>query len=825
MDFQSLLPELTLEEKVSLLSGRDFHAAAGIDRLGIPPMKVANSVNGIGPHDMELEVTTASFPSTTCYGSTFDAELLGRLGEELAVQARLKSAQLVLGPTINIHRDPRGGRNFECFSEDPLVSGQLAGAIVNGLHRGGLGVCVKHFVCNDAETHRHSYNVRESIDGRTLREIYLAAWQHLLRTSDPEGVMTAYNKIDGQFCSANRDLIERVLRRDWAFKGMTMSDWFGVHDTVGPIKAGLDLEMPFPVFRASKLVEAVHSGAVTEEEINNRVKMMLELRNRTRSCHDQKPERSEIRDEANKLAWEIATSGIVLLKNANKTLPLSPADCPKIALIGEFAADPVVTGGGSASCIPQYRFSPLDIMRQEFPSVKCALGVRTRRLIPIAPTEQLISADGRPGVDIEYYDEESSELLLSEFQARPHVWMLGRFKPGLRVPGCNLQLTTKLIPVSTGRHTLAVRCTGSFSLAINDKIVLTGPGKDISTEQFIFNPILLESRLQAFMEAGKSYDIHVIVKGPEELAVGEPTPFSATLCFEEYRSEEEAIAEAAKLASESDISIIYAGRSDQYESEGFDLEDMHMPLNQTALIKAVAAVSKKTVLVLHCGNPIDVSPFVDDVDVILNAHFPGQEGARAVTDLFTGKVCPSGRLATTWFKTLEDCPSFEHFSPKGVEEGSIYLEYKEGLEVGYRCRDSQSRVRWPFGFGLSYTTFSYSGLRATVDEQSTVSKLKCHVEVKNTGAVSGKEVIHLYIKPAKDTSVWRPERELKAFTKVSLQSGVSQLVKLEVDLDVACSYWDENEVAWRMQPGIYKACIADQQVDFTVHKGSVWNHL
>lgn len=214
---------------------------------------------------------------------------------------------------------------------------------------------------------------------------------------------------------------------------------------------------------------------------------------------------------------------------------------------------------------------------------------------------------------------------------------------------------------------------------------------------------------------------------------------------------------------------------------------MQMLLNQTALIKAVAAVSKKTVLVLHCGNPIDVSPFVDDVDAILNAHFPGQEGARAVTDLLTGKVCPSGRLATTWFRGLEDCPGFEHFSPKGMEDGNIYLQYKEGLEVGYRCRDSQSRVRWPFGSRLSYTSFSYSGLRATADEESTVPKLECYVEVKKTGAVSGKEVIHLYIKPAKDTTVWRPERELGAFTKVSLQPSVSQLVELEVDLDVACS--------------------------------------
>lgn len=187
----NLLDKLTLEEKVTLLSGCDFSTIAGVDRLGIPPIRVADSVSGIRPSGLDAHLTTASFPNTACYGSTWDAELLGRLGEELAHQARLKSAQVVLGPTINIHRDPRAGRNFECFSEDPLLSGQLAGAIVNGLQRAGVGSCPKHFVANDAETMRHYYDVCEKPDGRTLREIYLAAWQHLLRTSNPEGIMTA----------------------------------------------------------------------------------------------------------------------------------------------------------------------------------------------------------------------------------------------------------------------------------------------------------------------------------------------------------------------------------------------------------------------------------------------------------------------------------------------------------------------------------------------------------------------------------------------------------------------------------------------------------
>ncbi|RBQ81833.1 hypothetical protein VDGD_21099 [Verticillium dahliae] len=225
MTFEELLKELTLEKKVTLLSGRDFSTAAGVERLGIPPIRVADSVSGIRPAGIEADLTTASFPNTACYGSTWYAELLGRLGGELARQARMKSAQVVLGPTINIHRDPRGGRNFECMSEDPLLSGRLAGAVVNGIQAMGVGACPKHFVCNDSETLRHFYDVRHSADSRTLREVYLAAWQHLLRTSDPVGIMTAYNKVDGAFCSENRPLMEGVLRAQWGgYKGITMSD-------------------------------------------------------------------------------------------------------------------------------------------------------------------------------------------------------------------------------------------------------------------------------------------------------------------------------------------------------------------------------------------------------------------------------------------------------------------------------------------------------------------------------------------------------------------------------------------------------------------------
>ncbi|WQF89903.1 Putative glycoside hydrolase, family 3, glycoside hydrolase family 3 domain, immunoglobulin [Colletotrichum destructivum] len=842
-DFTSLLSELTLDEKITLLSGRDFSTAAGVPRLNIPPIKVADSIAGVRPSGLTADMTTACFPNTACLGSTWDATLLGRLGEQLACQARDKSAQVVLGPTINMHRDPRAGRNFECFSEDPLLSGQLAGAIVNGVQSRGVGSCPKHFVCNDSETLRHFYDVQASVDGRTLREVYMAAWQHLLRTANPTGIMTAYNKVDGTFCSEHGPLIEGVLRKEWGFEGIVMSDWFAVHNVAEPIKAGLDLEMPFPVFRGKRLAAAVRSGEVTEAEIDARALKMLDLRNRTRSCHGERPERSEISEETNKLARELAAGGIVLLKNERGALPISPSDAPKIALIGEFAGTPVVTGGGSASCKPQYMHSPFEVLKETFSgddNVQYHAGVRTRRVIPLAPTAQLTSDDGRHGIDVRYYNGDAPEPILTEFQEKAEVWMLGEFKPGLKVPGSRVELSTNLTPETTGEHTLAVRATGEFSLTVDGHEVLSGPQKEIATEQFIFNHVKLETRVQIPMNAGQAYTIRLSNRSWDHLVQGEPTPYAAALCFEEYRSDEAAIQEAAELARKSDVSIVYAGRNEQYESEGYDLDDIRMPANQTALIKAVAAASRgRTVLVLHCGNPVDVSAVVDDVDAVLLAHFPGQEGARATAEILAGETSPSGRLATTWFRTLEDAPSFGDFPATKIEDGGLCLRYAEGLGVGYRHAEATRRARWEFGYGLSYTSFGYSDLAvAVVDEPSPPSssssvststgggsKLRVSVTVTNTGSRAGREVVQLYVTPAKGTAVWRPARELKAFEKMLLQPGESREVVLEVEVKVACSYWDEAAKAWRLEEGRYGVQVGNRQGNFSVLRGSVWNGL
>ncbi|KAL2802093.1 glycoside hydrolase superfamily [Aspergillus granulosus] len=827
-DFRLLLSALTLEEKIRLLSGESFTSAAGIKRLNIPSIKVADSTCGVRPSQHDSDMTTACFPNTTCLAATWDVELLEELGERLAQQAKMKAAQVVLGPNINMHRDPRGGRNFETFSEDPLLAGHLGGAIVRGVQRNGVGSCPKHFVCNDSEYLRHYYNVAQPVDSRVLREIYLASWSHLLRVCDPVAIMMAYNKVDGEYCSGHYDLIERVLRKSWGYKGLVMSDWFGTRSTVKAIKAGLDLEMPFPVHRGPKVIEAMQAGKLTQADIDARVLKLLDLRNRTRESHADGEEYSKIDKATNETARKLAAGGIILLKNQAGALPLDPTGTTRLAVIGEFAQDAVVTGGGSASCNPQYKIAPLQALREALADgsrIKFSPGVRTRRIIPLAPTELLRAPDGRPGMEVKYFNCSSpGNPILSERREKPNIWMLGEFPKGLEVPGSFIELKTSLTCPTTGTHTLAVRCTGAFCLYIDGKEALTGPQPNVTTEQFIFNHILLESRLDVAMEEGTSYEIRLVMQSRDHLTVGEPTPYAASLCFEDYYDEEQAIMEATEAARTADTSIIFAGRDGQYESEGYDLEDIALPSNQIALIKAVASVSKRIVLVLHCGNPIDVSAFVDDVDAITCAHFPGQEGSRALADILTGKVNPSGRTASTWWKTLRDAPSFGDFPAQKSDQGGPTLLYREGLQVGYRHPDKE-RVQWPFGHGLSYTTFEYSNLGVNVANVGSKATLECSITLTNTGSRAGHQVVQVFVTPAKETPVWRPERELKMFTKVFLQAGESRVVSLQANLRVACSYWDEAENQWKMEPGVYEVLIGDHQSSFVVPSGELWDGL
>ncbi|RDW87086.1 glycoside hydrolase family 3 protein [Aspergillus mulundensis] len=825
LPYPELLQALTLEEKVALLSGSDFVRSTGIPRLDIPPLKIVDSINGVKGSDLHHGTPTAVFPSSTLYGSTWNNALMEELGACLAQQAKLKSAQVILGPTINIHRDPRGGRNFECFSEDPLLSGQLAAAIVRGIQSQGLAACPKHFACNESEFKRRSYDVAEDYNGRTVREIYLAAFQELLRGCEPAALMISYNKLNGVHTTES-PFLKDMLRDEWKYNGCLVSDWFATKSTAASMNAGLDLEMPGPtVFRGQRLIDAVRDGLVEEKAVDESAARVLALVEAARSSVSGAPERSEIRPETNALALRIASEGIVLLKSDHYVLPLDMRRAPKIAVVGVPATEPVISGGGSASAPPQYIQRPLDCLREAHPVpslIQYVRGVNTNRIVPTVPLAQTMSQTGEPGFDIAYYNSGCDEPAYTERQAVPVVAMVRDLKPGLEETGFRYEISTTITPASTGVHTLAARVTGAFLLFVDNELVGSlSEQAEVSMEDFLFEPARLEHRISVPMVAGKSYHVRLVTNAriPKENDY-EPTPHGAVLCYEEYVNERASIAEAVQAASSADVSIIFAGRNHEYESEGFDLVSNSLPDAQVKLIKAVAAVSHRTVLVLNCGNPINVSPFVDDVDAVLNAHFPGQEGGQAVTDILTGKTNPSGRLATTWPKQFdqEHVPSFDHFPARLTDDG-YKIQYAEGVQVGYRHPGVERTAQWQFGFGLSYTTFEYSEL---VISEVAHASITVSIGVKNTGIYPGHEVVQAFVVPPK-ANVWRPARELKGYAKVWLLPGEARRVSIELQKKDAFSYWDEAIKQWKVEAGTYRLVAGPLSEAWTVEKEVTWS--
>ncbi|KAJ5753427.1 glycosyl hydrolase [Penicillium nucicola] len=837
--YRNKLPLLSLEEKVDLLSGISFTSTAGVARLDIPALKVSDSINGVRGSKSHLEDTgTACFPSSTCLASTWNTALLREFGEEVALQAKSKSVQVVLGPNINLHRDPRGGRNFEAFSEDPLVTGQLAAAIVNGIQSQGVGACIKHFVANESETVRRRYNVDESGDSRTMREIYMRAFQHLLRRSNPVSIMTAYNALDGNFCSQS-PFLKSLLRDSWNYDGCLMSDWYGTKSTVASIEAGLDLEMPGPsVFRGAKLIQALSSNEVSDAALDAAVTNVLAMIDRTAGSHSDREESIRLTEQTRSIALRTAAEGIVLLKNEDNTLPVSITEDLKIALIGAAAIKPSITGGGSACAKSQYVNTPLHCLQnacRDPKQVTFAYGTNTNHAAPLMPIDITRSRNGAPGVDVDYFLDGSNVPVYAEHIGRPVVVMLGNLKPGLTQTGFNYVMETTITVNTSGTHNLAVQATGEFTLSIDGTEILSKPAPVMTVEDFLFEPKKLESKVEVRMEAQRPYKITLkthsrdIASGYEEIS-----PHSVKLCFEEEHNDRAAIAEAVHTAAHSDISVIIGGRTSEHESEGFDLKMLKLADNQVRLIKAVASVSKKTILVLHGGNPIDVSDFVDDIDVVMAAHFPGQEGAQAIVDIITGKTNPSGKLATTWPMHLDakSVPSFAHFPARDIGDGPV-IRYAEGLQVGYRSPHSAPSVRWPFGFGLSYSTFKYRGLEVISQAgsndigslKSSSNMITIAVDVQNVSSRAGYEVIQIYSEPPTDSVIWKPHSELIAFTKEWFESNETKRVEVLVSQRDISGYWDSVAGCWRSLNGIYKVTVGDCVSCMPIQDVTTWNGL
>lgn len=609
-----------------------------------------------------------------------------------------------------------------------------------------------------------------------------------------------------------------------------MSDWFGTTSREGALAAGLDVEMPGPtVFRGAGLVEDVKSGKISEALVDERVLEVLKFVARTKEAHSTAAEVSGQDDATSALCRKIAAESIVLLKNEGNVLPLDLKKELKVSVVGVPSIIPS-SGGGSAGGTPQYIQRPLDNIKALHPNPEAVTfvnGVQIHKVIPMVPPPKLLTSDGKHGVEIKFWNDGDDAPVLEEFMPVPMMVTMGRLKTGLKESGFRYEIATTLTPSTTGTHTLAVISTGAFKLLIDGKEVLAAPEKKINMEDFLFVPSSHEFRVPVPMNAGQAYKVIVAVKSRVPHHDGEPTPHSAKLCLLEEFSDEKAIEEAAAAAEKSDVSIVFAGRNSEWESEGSDLESILLMATQVKQIRSVAAASKKTggktVVVLYGGNPFDVSEWIDEVDGLVFAHYPGQEGGAALADLLTGVVSPSGKLPMTWPKSIEVAPTFPNFP--GVDQGKgVEVDYAEGIKMGYRhyWGGNEKDVRFDFGFGLSYTQFSFSNLKVVVKPGATEGDgtLNVQVSVTNSGKVAGAEVVQVYIEDP-EASVWRPVKELKAFDKVFLEPGETKVVELSMFEKYALSFWDAG--FWVAEQGVFKIHVGSLASEYVLEKGYKWN--
>jgi beta-glucosidase len=644
LDIDRLLTELTVEEKASLTSGSGFWYTTPVERLGIPRIMVSDGPHGLraqpgeGDHvGLGGSVPATCFPTASAIASAWDPDLLVRVGVALGREARACNLSVILGPGVNMKRSPLCGRNFEYFSEDPLLAGELAVGIVGGIQAQGVGTSVKHYAANNQETDR--LRVDAQVDERTLREIYLPAFERVVRAVQPWTVMCSYNRVNGQSASENAWLLTTVLREEFGFEGLVVSDWGAVYHRVPALLAGLDLEMPPALGRSpEEVVAAFKAGEVSTEVLDARVRKVLELVAKGMSVLEL--DESFDPDAHHALARQAAAESVVLLKN-DGLLPL-PADA-RIAVIGEFARTPRFQGAGSSQVNP----TRVDVLLEELSAI---------------------------------YGE---------------------------------------------------------------------------------------------------------------------VPFAAGYGIGETGNDADLLAEAERVAGSADTVVMVIGLPGADESEGFDRTQMDLPANQLTVLKAVAAVNPRVVVVLVNGSTVVLGDVTPHAKALVEGWLGGQAAGGAIADVLTGKVNPSGRLAETIPHRLEDNSSYLNFPGD-----SQVVRYGEGIFIGYRGYDKATQeVAFPFGFGLSYTSFALSDLRvesrgsvADGDYGATVT-----VIVTNTGSVDGAEVVQVYLQDVEST-VARPVRELKGFAKVSLAAGASQSVSIELD-QRAFAFWSVRHGRWAVEAG------------------------
>jgi len=791
-----LLSQLTLEEKISMLAGTELWYSTAVARLGISAFRMADGPNGVRGIWSEMSPTSAATPVGMALGATWNPDLVEKIGNVLADEVKDKSAHVLLAPTVNIHRTPIAGRNFECFSEDPYLSGMLASAYIKGLQDKGVGATIKHFVANDQEYERTTMS--SEVDERTLREIYLEPFRIAIRNANPWAVMSAYNRVNGRYaCEYDHTLLE-ILKGEWGYKGIVMSDWFGTYDREAP-NGGLDLEMPGSGRWMSEehVKRALDDGPLTEEAIDNKVGRLLNLLEKAGLFEKQEfhPERATNNPKHRKIIREAAGEAIVLLKNNGGTLPLKKVK--SIAVIGPHAARASIFGGGSSSGFrPHYVVSPLEGIQNRAGKniqVDYAPGCLIHKTLPAPAPELLSTADGRLGLSLNIFNgtEFSGDPVHSQITPFvDHGWFYVSV-PNAKQESFSMIQEGFFTPKESGIHKLALGGAGWSKLFFDGKLLI-----DHSRDSDMGRELITEIKL----EGGKAYPIRI-----EYYWKGDPRWRSVKLGHLPPQPKDP-IGDAVKLARKADIVVLIASLNTEWEAEGFDRVDMKLPGAQNELIERVVKANKNTIVVVNVGSAVEM-PWIDKVPTVLQLWYNSQEQGNALADVLFGDINPSGKLPTTFPIRLEDNPAYINYPG---ENGKVH--YGEGIFVGYRYYDKKNLAPlFPFGHGLSYTSFEYSNLRLSKKSLNPSETLTVKVDVTNTGKITGKEIVQVYVRDVKSTFA-RPEKELKAFAKVELKPKQKKTVTLTLDRE-AFWHFDTLRNSWNTEPGEFEVWVGASSRD------------
>ncbi|MEU5989613.1 glycoside hydrolase family 3 C-terminal domain-containing protein [Spirillospora sp. NPDC047418] len=713
------LADLTLEEKVHLLTGDGFWTLRPIPRIGLRGLVMSDGPSGVRGTTWDERHTSLLFPNPTALAATWDPALAERIGRLNGAQARDRGVHVQLAPTVNLHRTPLGGRHFENYSEDPLLTARIGAAFVRGVQSAGVAATVKHFVGNDSETDRMSYDARIGEDA--LDELYLRPFEEAVKAG-AWAVMAAYNKVNGTSMTEHRELLTGVLKDRWGFDGVLVSDWTAIRSTEASANAGMDVEMPgLPTSPwRGRLVDAVRAGRVAGELIDDKALRVLRLAARVGALDGfPGPAPATTPPDARARLRDAAARAAVLLRNEDGALPLGAPR--RLAVIGPNAVRFSAQGGGSAHVDPEHVVTPVEGLRR-------ALGDGTELIVRpgvyphrrLAPLPLALTADpesGERGVRLEFFGA-GGALIESQHRRAAHFVFLGGIPKGT----ARIVARTEMTPAEDGVHAFAIAGAGEYELRVGGTrtAVTLDPGHGDPVEALLRPP---EHRIEVELEAGTAVPVelhctHAPGRFGTAFGIGHHAP---------HLDEDGALAAAVGAARDADAAVVVVGTNDDVESEGFDRTTLALPGRQDELVSAVAAANPRTIVVVNAGAPV-LMPWRDEVAAVLWAWLPGQEGGDAIADVLTGAAEPGGRLPTTFPASHDGV-----LSPVPAADGTLH--YAEGAETGYR-HYTPAQVAYPFGHGLGYTAWEY--------ESVTVSGDAAEVTVRNTGSRAGREVVQCY---------------------------------------------------------------------------------